>query len=167
MITNCNIEQEQAALLDTAKHGAEKILEAGQEVCPLLLCFINDKNDPKKIVLVTTPIPMHDRRSARHFLHRASMTIPLFVTVQEIWISNCSKEEAADPNRKPPSEDPNRREGVCVTLFYQGKAMMQDMLEFTRKDGKAMFGKWSNDEGGVTSWTVPSGSIFPEKEKVV
>jgi hypothetical protein len=45
--------------------------------------------------------------------------------------------------------------------------MMQDMLEFTRKDGKATFGKWSNDEGGVTSWTVPSGSIFPEKEKVV
>jgi hypothetical protein len=165
MIQGMNVEQEQAGLLTTAKHAAELILQKGQEVRPLLLTLHGE--ELKNITLVAMPIPMSNRAESRAFLIGAAQAFPLFVTVQEIWKSHCTKEEAEDPNRPPPSQDPKRTEAVAVCLIYQGKTIHQDMLVFVRKDGKVTFGKWESDkDDGVASWTIPKDSIFPPKEEI-
>ena len=171
-----NQEQVAAGLYEHVKESALRILMSGDEVLPM--AFVpsgRDKNGVPEVCVM--PIPMNGktakeaRGKGRFFIQGISAVAPLVILVQECWWIKRDKDDGEfekhlHGDAPPPSECPDKREGLMVTLISEGKVKCVASRAFTRIDGKVTLDdpdKWQ-ETGPEMDIQIPEGSVMPHSE---
>lgn len=157
--TTMNLESQQAAIYENAKKTALAILESGEPVEPVIL-FMRE-GSAGGLQLPTGIEPKEKWREMMRLIMKWMADFSdAFCFVTEVWTSSVPKDTPREDYTSP-SDDPNRKEALLVTLYAKEKQICTAFLPFTRKDGKvAHEDKWIETGPGQDFETQP-GSILP------
>jgi len=135
------VKQIAVTLLKTAKNCARQNFEKDGHLTPVLLVSQNNK------VSVFACVFNNDEEKDRfgEFLGHLRKTCDAYVLVTEAWMSICEKDKKWDGTR--PSKDPNRKEAIVLTSFWQPNNTDMTMA-FIERDwqGTPTLGEWQEKE---------------------